>query len=486
MASPKRASGSAAAYWNERQGGIITPALTGHALGSAYIALGFAVAGRNDVAEPMADRAMKDQRKLTGAVATWVQALVYDASGRIAEGISATANFDGVANYEGAGLFFFDSRLGGYGARFSLDREERGRGKSAALRLYERHIERVLDYSGFSQGQAWHRPMHMAPLAWSEPTLLEQGELTNDEPATSWWDKVTGKNDSTKAKEEEYFEIILKDGRVPSTKIENWEPALEDVLTWLPPTPLLLTDATLLLLRFTLNGTISSRNIRWENMRSSWKVMLEMHEKHAGSSRALAFCPLASIASSLLFPPDKTGGDEIGNGQLALALYNMGEALRLGSPVTEEEKSTSIREIVADRDPNFWLPVSDESRELWQRIVGHFEAALDGYDDLERSESDAPRRANQHLCFNAWDFEARPVLEHATVYAACKAGDTESLSLARSICSQGVTLRPNAPEEWWRYSIVLGLLGDEVGSENALNNSINIGGGQGARRSTGS
>jgi hypothetical protein len=41
-----------------------------------------------------------------------------------------------------------------------------------------------------------------------------------------------------------------------------------------------------------------------------------------------------------------------------------------------------------------------------------------------------------------------------------------------------VTLRPNSPEEWWRYSIVLGLLGDEVGSGTALEASINFGGGQ--------
>jgi hypothetical protein len=41
-------------------------------------------------------------------------------------------------------------------------------------------------------------------------------------------------------------------------------------------------------------------------------------------------------------------------------------------------------------------------------------------------------------------------------------------------------LRSNSPEEWWRYSIVLGLLGDEVGSEDALNFSINFGGGQGS------
>jgi hypothetical protein len=74
---------------------------------------------------------MKDQRKFTGAVATSVQAHVFDASGRIAEGISATANFDGVSNYEEAGLFFStavweDTVRDFLGSRRTATRQERG------------------------------------------------------------------------------------------------------------------------------------------------------------------------------------------------------------------------------------------------------------------------------------------------------------------------------------------------------------------------
>ena len=93
---------------------------------SSLMALGLAVGGRDDDADQMAARAMKDGKSVCGALATWAQVHVFDARGRIAEGISACANFDGIANYEGAGFLFFDCRLGGYGARFSLDREERG------------------------------------------------------------------------------------------------------------------------------------------------------------------------------------------------------------------------------------------------------------------------------------------------------------------------------------------------------------------------
>ena len=117
------------------------------------------------------------------------------------------------------------------------------------------------------------------------------------------------------------------------------------------------------------------------------------------------------------------------------------------------------------------------------KIVDHLSSALDGFDYNSDENSGGPTTnlANTARRFQAWDFEARPIFEHAICFAACKSGDTDCLCLARSICSQGVTLRQNSPEEWWRYSIVLGLLGDEVGSEDALNNSINFGSGQGAR-----
>lgn len=265
-----------------------------------------------------------------------------------------------------------------------------------------------------------------------------------------------------------------------STARDGWEPVLEDVLTWLPPSPQLLTDATLLLLRFTLNGTISTRNVRWDNIRNAWAVLYEIQQKHKHGSPGqgvAAFCPLGSVVSSLLFPPADTGGDQIGNGALAQALYKMGETLQLGNPTTTEEKTTSIREVIADRDPNFWLPAAEGPQQVkvWREIVQHFSSAMNGEDEQGR--------CHRHLQLDiyCWEFDARPILEHAVVYAACKAGDTTSLVQARAISSRGVTLRPNSPEEWWRYSIVLGLLGDEVGSEDALNNSINFGGGQGAR-----
>ena len=437
-------------------------------MASSLMSLGLAVGGRHADAEQMAERSMNQGRKLCGGIATWAQAHIFDAGGRVSEGISALANGDGIANYEGSGFLFFDCRLGGYGARFMVDREERGRGISASLRLYERNFDRILHYSGFSAGQAWRRPMQRAPLAWKEPTALEQGDK---DKSPSFFDAMFGS--SSDNPEQEVYEIMRRDAHAPATNLDGWEPSLEDVLTWLPPSPHLLSDATLLLLRFTLNGTISTQDSRWDDIRNAWVALFDIQTEH-GKSSGLSSFPLASLASSLLFPPSETGGDRIGNGRLAIALHLMGQQLKLGQAEAGEETTRAVRVVVADRDPNFWLPEDEKLRQEWREIMEHFSSAIDGLDCNESKEY----RRNM---FDSWDFEARPLLEHAICYAACKAGDAESLSLARAICSQGVTLRTNSPEEWWRYSIVLGLLGDEVGSENALLNSINLGGGQGAR-----
>ena len=474
-----RASGSIASYWNERRGGLIRPTIPGHAMVSSLMALGLAVGGRDEDADQMAARAMTDGRSVCGALATWAQVHVFDARGRIAEGISACANFDGIANYEGAGFLFFDCRLSGYGARFSLDREERGRGKSAALRLYEANFERPLGYSGFSMGQLFEQPLYRSPLSWAEKKSIEGTK----EASPSIIDRILGRASDKHKKDAMDYELIIKQINTPSTEHIIFEPSCEDVLTWLPPTPALLSDATLLLLRFTLNGTISPRNTRWDNIRNGWSAMLEIQKKHGAEKSGLTFGPLYSISASLLFPPSQTGGDQIGSGRLAEGLYMMGELLNLGNPVTEHEKAHAVREIVAENDPNFWLPAKAGQLHEWKKIVDHLVSAIDGLDYIndENVDSGVANLVDTSRRFQSWDFEARPIFEHAICFAACKSGDEACLWLARSICSQGVTLRPNAPEEWWRYSIVLGLLGDEVGSEDALNHSINFGSGQGAR-----
>jgi hypothetical protein len=490
-----RAAGSVAAYWNERRGGILRPSIPGYNTASSLIAVGLAVGGRRAEAEQMATYAMEKGEKLAGGIASWAMAHILDAEGRTAEGISTCANFDGTRNFEACGLLYFDSILGGYGVRFALDREERGRGRSSALRLYDNNYERIFDYTGFSQGVAWDHPSRKAPVGWQKSKF--EGASKPKTFMTNLFGKPKKKTEEEGGEDSEDGEVVVKGKSLPSLRQENWVPSCEDVLTWMPPTPQILADATLLLLRLTLNGTISSQNYRWENLRNSWSAMLDVQKKHGGENQTFEFYPLVCVAASLLASPKQAGNLSGPAGRLARALHKMGELLNLGdiaAPIDDEDDESSeekggflstvlFRDIVADKEPDFWLPVTEEAKkEEWRTVLKLLSSAIDGvYDPSEEDNFDV-MRAELSTGFESWDFDVRPFLEHAVVYAACKCGDNETLSLARSICSRGVTLRPNSPEEWWRYSIVLGLLGDEVASEDALAASLAFGGGQGARR----
>jgi hypothetical protein len=477
-----RAAGAVASYWNERRGTYLRPGIPGHSTASSLIALGLAVGGRHAEAEQLATFAMDSGKKVSGGIATWALAHVFDAQGRTAEGISACANSDGTRHFEDCGYLFFEAILGGYGVRFALDREERGRGKSAALRLYDNNYERILDYSGFAHGQAFSKPARKAPLGWQRSKFEKQ---CNNNPRSFMQNLFGGEealNDDIKCDSEidDGSEVIVKKSSIPSVKIQGWVPSCEDVFTWMPPTPQLLSDATMSLLRLTLNGTISSRNYRWENIRSAWSGMFELQRRFSNGHPTFEFYPLASVTASLVAPTRLTGAGLSGAaGRLAQGLNKMGDLLNLGSIATASEEDADIegeesnflstmlfKEIVADSEPKFWLPVAEgDKKAQWQTVLNLLSSAIDGvYHETTGPACDV-EFAELGVEFSSWELDVRPVLEHAVVYAACKCGDDQSLSLARSICSRGVTLRPNSPEEWWRYSIVLGLLGDEVAAE---------------------
>eukprot|EP00978_Attheya_sp_CCMP212_P039175 scaffold201397_cov24-Attheya_sp.AAC.2 len=75
--------------------------------------------------------------------------------------------------------------------------------------------------------------------------------------------------------------------------------------------------------------------------------------------------------------------------------------------------------------------------------------------------------------------DARPMVEHAIWYAATQAQDYESICVARSICSESVSLRSSSPQAWLRYSKILELLGDDVAADNARAASVAFGSGEG-------
>lgn len=486
-----KAANTVAAYWYERRGGLIRPSLPGYSVVSSLIALGWAVDGRTVEAEVIADQSMSSGKKVSGAIATWALAHIFDATGRTAEGISFLVNFDGMSNYEGAGWLHTTDRWAMYGARYSLDREERGgRFQSSALRLYESHVSFVLETSGYAMPNYSPVPRQQAPMGWldhskNQSILLE---ATQNKKEKSWYDSLFGGSDTDEEtskendQQETKFEIVVEKDKTPSPhRTDDWTPAAEDVLTYLPPTPIFLTEATLLLFRMTLNGTLSRKNERWDQLRNAWRNTVD--QQHA-AGRSLTFSPMAAVAASMVLPPRETGAEDLPSTRaLSHGLHRMGQLLQFGkNPLDGDDNDGAsssnvvIRNHVAQQEPDFWLPSTEDQTKAWREVVETLTIALDGFDEKHDLMDPAQLRFT-----STWEMDGRPILEHAVIYAACKAGDIPSLSLARSICSRGVSMRPNSPEEWWRYSIVLGLLGDQVASEDALHTSINVGGGQGSR-----
>lgn len=433
--------------------------------------------GRVEEAEQIAERTLNKDKRNTGAITTWALSQIFDVGGRVSEGISYLANYDGVVNYEGCGLLFFDCRLSGYGALYSIDREQRGRGRSAALRLYDLCFDRIFEYSGFSQGKAWTRPQRKAPIAWVE----RDNDAERSRSAAFLNNLLGGGKSQAEKNAESETQIVVRETLPPSLDYDSWDPSCEDVLTWLPPTPTLLAEGTLLLFRLTLNGSISTKDRRWDSLRNSWTTLLNLQKDQDGNAATLKHFPLACLAASLLLPTKETGGDEVGNGRVAAGLNLLGYMLNLGNQALPDEDESKEIQAIADIEPDFWLPAEDDVRKEWKEIVDHLASGLDGTQFQRQADGSAIEVADGLLRFESWDFTSRPIVEHALCYAACRTGDTDSLSTARAISSHGVTMRRNSPEEWWRYSIIVGLLGDQIASENALQVAVNIGSGQGQR-----
>ena len=421
--------------------------MPGYALVLSWIALGFAAGGRFPEAERLAERALYQDAKSCGAVANWALVHVYDAEGRTAEAISRTSG-DFAQHYERSGLLFFDGRLRGYGARFSLDREGLGEGRSS-LRVYDANFDRVLQYSGYAYGRPWGKPQRRAPKATS---LVISAEQT----AKSFFGRVFG----GKHEESQYDkkEMAGTGASGPAQAIAGIEASgptqamlgIEDVLAWMPPTPQLLVDATLLLLRLTINGSVPPNDRRWKELANAWNVMLTLDQLNsdegdkAVDSGTLA--PLGAAMASLVCPLRALPQSKGRVMQLSKALSLFGELLRSESSMSDSQPM--------DKETEAWISVTKELSE-----------AMTCVDD-----------------FDGWDMELRPIFDQVICYAACKTDDHASLCIARSICSQGVSLRPNCPEEWFRYSVVLERLGDNVAAEDARAASISLGSGEGGYR----
>ncbi len=416
----RRAAGFVASYWQERGDRGLRPSMPGYSLALSWIALGFAAGGRFTDAERLAERAIYQDAKTCGPVATWAFSHVYDAEGRTAEAISKLAG-DGVKYYEEGGLSFFDGRLASYGARFLLDREGHGEGRSS-LRMYDTAFDRVLQYSGYANGNPWSQPQRRTPRTRRE---------VMKESAKSFLGRVFG------GRNEETVEDVVQDEKIQG------KATLEDVLGWMPPTPQLLTDASFLLLRLTVNGSVLPSDQRWAELTKAWTTslsfMLDQHNIYGEGPDSARLSHTAIIAASLMCPPVALPHSEGRVFLLSRAFSLFGQLLRSDSSQP-----------------------ADETKKAWAEVVKLLSEASSSIDDFE-----------------GWDIELRPAIDQAICFAACKSQDAESLCIARSFNSLGVSLRPNCPEEWYRYSIVLEALGDDVAAEDARAASVSLGAGEG-------
>jgi hypothetical protein len=411
-----RAATSVYSYWSDRQSVI-----SGSSIGASLIAVGLAVGGRFAAAEGLIQSSVYHTIDVEGCggLMSWAMAHVLDAEGRTAEGITTLNTYDGVQKFQSAGLLFFESRLSGYGARFALDREGAGDGRSI-LRVYDSAFERVFEYSGYAQRQPFTKTVRRAPYSRSRRFV---------QPAESLFQSLFGGSSAAK---EEKDELTKAEDAAAATAAAL--PVAVDTLTWLPPTPQLLSDATFLLLRITLHGAIDGEDHRWQRLQNAWLSLLEQYDGDISSLPESAKVA-ASLACHDVYPSMAEEGGTMNN---ALAgARHFGRLMWLGGSLPSEEAS------------------SDE----WKQAV-----VL-----LSKSED-----------YKCWDIDARPLFEIGLCHAACMTDrDLESLSIARSICSRGVALRTNSPEEWFRYSTILDRLGDDIAADQARAASISMGAGEG-------
>jgi len=377
-----RAAGTVASYLNERQ-----RESPGYTIGLCYVSLGFAVSGKTQQAEHLANEVMKYDKTPNSPISSLALAHVYEAEGRVSEGVSLLYNYDGAQNYSNCGFLFFDAFLASSSARFLLQRDGK-EAKKNILRLYDQYFERVFDY-----------------------TL----QKIQSPPKNVWW-----------------FNSKLQ------KEYASDENLLLSVFCWLPPTPWLLSQATVLLLILTLNQSIEPDDTRWHDLRLAWENLMSIYcDKENPQNHPLKFCPAAQIISCLLIKP--TFFQEVGViSDLCVGLHLMGSLLNLC-----QMKKNPIR------------------KEDWKQVV-----------DLLKSY----RQQHTPVPYG-WGLDINEVLEHSLFYAAITSEDVESLNLARSICSENVTFRSNSPEVWWRYSIVLDKLGDCYAAENARSLSKSLSGG---------
>jgi hypothetical protein len=374
----------------------------------------------------------------------------------------------------------------GYGGIALLDRKGAGADRSA-VRMYDGGFGSVLEYSGNNLQGLERGGEEVSMRELRVPSSIKKdmaGALGS--MLTGWFGGGDRSNGDGTKQEEPMHEA---EGSDPGLNDKQRKQRLlqrrtvEDVLCWLPPSPLLLVHATALLLRLTLCGAIAESDERWADLRAAWTLTIKGQNDDVEletNTTPVEYMPLAMIASSLVIHPN-----ELHTKEVSLPLHNamqglhkFGKLMKLGQlkVVSASSQASSVAACVDD----------------WRMVLSHLARARDS---CQRWEMPTGISSSTYLLPNdvnllssistpashpiGWDFDLRQFLEYALIHAAMEVGDYESLCLARAICSEGTTLRSNCPELWWRYGRVLEMLGDEVAAENARAASISLGSGEG-------
>ncbi|KAL7471170.1 hypothetical protein ACHAXS_011471 [Conticribra weissflogii] len=462
--SALRAATNVSTYWSERDGGHLhlKPSHSGQILATALIAVGLASASsaRASTAERLAESAITRDSQGAGGVAVWALSHCLGAEGRSSEMVSKLAGFDGTQIYESCGFLNFHNRMAGYGGIALLDQMRSGAGR-AATRLYDGAFSRVLEYSGNDieglerGGEDVVLPEKLVPRNVKRDAATAIGSVFS-----GWF----GGGNKTKREQSNQIETIgIKRRQLPRRTVE-------DVLCWLPPSPLLLTHATALLFRLTVSEGIVPSDQRWAGLSTAWNVMLQADTEKGKPTpdkrSAVDFMPLGLIAASILIDLSRLN---VENHPAPLrnamqGLNAMGRLMNLGQSYGTVNEACHLDEW---RDVMRHLVNARDSCQRWEMPTG-----------ISSSTYTIPEYVPKEPM--GWDMDMRQFLEYALCHAAMQIGDHESLSLVRAICSEGTTLRPNCPEIWWRYASVLDMLGDEVAAENARSASVSLGSGEGA------
>ncbi|KAL9187177.1 hypothetical protein ACHAXT_010897 [Thalassiosira profunda] len=480
--SALRAATNVSAYWDERGGGALQPRSFANSLAGALVAVGLSsssVSSRASTAERLAETAISRDVDGAGGVAVWALSHALAAEGRSSEMVSKLAGYDGTQNYEGCGFLHFHTRMKGYGGIALLDRRGAGADRST-VRLYDGGFGNVLEYSGNDVQGVEMGGEEVCLWEARVPRSIKRDMAGAVGSMFTGWLGGGGSgsaNEASKVAPQSGDSEEVKQGSTEQQSTKPKRRTMEDVLCWLPPSPLLLAHATSLLLRLTLCDGVAASDHRWADLSAAWAATLKHDDDDgsvAGVKTPVEYMPMAVLASSLLVEPEKIHNNDVSRTlQCAMeGLHKMGRLLKLGQS-KEATAEANASEVEEWREVVRLLSQARDSCQRWEMPAGLPSSTY------ALPDADVASSTPSSCAPIGWDFNLRQFIEHSLCYAATEVGDYESLCLARAICSEGTTLRSNCPELWWRYGAVLDMLGDEVAAENARAASVSLGSGEG-------